>query len=79
MQSPERQRQPLLWQEEDKDKLDSIVKKVEQELQGELASKDAGVFIQAAYENVGSYEAVTAEDTKKAAAFLISLPEEYRG
>ena len=62
----------LVVAEEDKDKLDSIVKKVEQELQGELASKDAGVFIQAAYENVGSYEAVTAEDTKKAAAFLMS-------
>lgn len=69
----------LVVAEEDKDKLDSIVKKVEQELQGELASKDAGVFIQAAYENVGSYEAVTAEDTKKAAAFLISLPGGVQG
>ena len=65
--------------EVDKDNLDSIVKIVEQELQGELASKDAGVFIQAAYENVGSYEAVTAEDTKKAAAFLISLPGGVQG
>ena len=69
----------LVVAEEDKDKLDSVVKKVEQELQGELASKDAGVFIQAAYENVGSYEAVTAEDTKKAAAFLISLPGGVQG
>lgn len=69
----------LVVAEEDKDKLDRVVKKVEQELQGELASKDAGVFIQAAYENVGSYEAVTAEDTKKAAAFLISLPGGVQG
>ena len=69
----------LVVAEEDKDKLDNVVKKVEQELQGELASKDAGVFIQAVYQKAGSYEAVTAEDTKKAVAFLISLPGGVQG
>lgn len=60
-------------------KLEGIVADVEQEVQGELSSKDSGVYIRAKVCESGqgasdAYTCVNARDTKKAAAFLIGLP-----
>lgn len=52
----------------------SVLDAVEKELQAELSTKDPGVVIRAAELERGSFLCVTPEDTKKAAAFLISLP-----
>lgn len=52
----------------------AVLDAVEKELQAELSSKDPGVVIRAAELERGSFTCVTPEDTKKAAAFLTSLP-----
>ncbi len=69
----------LLLEEKDCDKFHEIVKTVEAEVQAELASKDPGFFLQTGSPAKGKYSCVTTEDTKRIAAFLISLPNGVQG
>lgn len=71
---PRETRAVLLVQERDREAFSEAVKAVEAEIQTELASKDPGFFIQAGSFAEGKYSCVTAEDTKRIAAFLVSLP-----
>ena len=50
------------------------VKRVEAELQAELASRDPGFFIRMKEAGTGTFTCVTAEDTGRAARFLTALP-----
>ncbi|HBA47999.1 MAG TPA: aminoacyl-histidine dipeptidase [Lachnospiraceae bacterium] len=76
---PRQTKAVLLTEEKDRDRFDEIVKAVEAEVQTELASKDPGFFLQAGSPVTGKYACVTAEDTKRIAAFLISLPNGVQG
>lgn len=51
-----------------------IIKDVEEEIRGELASKDPGFEIRTGEARKGTFDCATASDTKKAAAFLCALP-----
>ncbi len=64
----------LLVEERDKEALLDMVRTVEGEIQAELSSKDPGAFITAGEARPGSWLCTTAEDTAKAAAWLIALP-----
>lgn len=60
-------------------KLEEIVAAVEQEVQGELSSKDSGVYIctkvcESGKGAADTYTCANAQATKRAAAFLIGLP-----
>ncbi len=64
----------LVVEERDKEALLDMVRTVEGEIQAELSSKDPGAFITAGEGRPGSWLCTTAEDTAKAAAWLIALP-----
>ena len=64
----------LVVEERDKEAILDMVKTVEGEIQAELSSKDPGAFLAAGEGRPGSYLCTTAEDTAKAAAWLIALP-----
>ncbi len=64
----------LVVEERDKEALLDMVRTVEGEIQAELSSKDPGAFITAGEARPGSWLCTTAEDTAKAAAWLIALP-----
>lgn len=64
----------LVIDEKDSAEFASILDTVEKEVQAELATKDPGFAIKAEKREKGSFSCVIPEDTKKAAAFLISLP-----
>lgn len=71
---PREARAVLLLEEKDGAELENILRKVGEELQEELASKDGGCHIRMREAGRGIHTCVTAEDTRKAAAFLIALP-----
>ena len=64
----------LVVEERDKEAILDMVKTVEGEIQAELSSKDPGAYMEAEVGRSGSYLCATAEDTAKAAAWLIALP-----
>ena len=64
----------LVVEERDKEAILDMVKTVEGEIRAELSSKDPGAFLAAGEGRPGSYLCTTAEDTAKAAAWLIALP-----
>lgn len=64
----------LLTGEKDGEVFCEIVKAVEAEIRAELASKDPGFFLQVGSPVRGNDSCITVEDTKRIAAFLISLP-----
>ena len=64
----------LVVEERDKEAILDMVKTVEGEIQAELSSKDPGAFLAAGEGRPGSWLCTTAEDTAKAAAWLIALP-----
>ena len=64
----------LVVQERDRAVFLDIVREVEAELRSELSSRDPDVRITVGEGKPGNYRCVSAEDTKKAAAFLIALP-----
>ena len=61
-------------QEQDRALFLDIVKEVEAELRSELSSKDPDVRITVGEGKKGIYQCASAEDTKKAVAFLTALP-----
>ena len=71
---PRQTRAVLVIDEKDSAEFAAIVDMVEKELQAEFATKDPGVCIKAAKKEQGYISCVTSEDTRRAAAFLISLP-----
>lgn len=64
----------LVVTESDKSLLAEIVNTVDAELKAEYATKDPDVFVSVKELGCGSYDCVTVEDAKRAAAFLWSLP-----
>ena len=76
---PRETRAVLLTEEKDREAFCEVVKAVEAEIQAELASKDPGFFLRADSIAEGRHSCVTAEDTKRTAAFLISLPNGVQG
>lgn len=64
----------LMVDEKDWAEFGNILKTVETELQEELATRDSGVAIRVGEPEQGIHTCVTAEDTRKAAAFLTALP-----
>ena len=64
----------LVVEERDKEAILDMVKTVEGEIRAELSSKDPGAFLAAGEGRPGSWLCTTAEDTAKAAAWLIALP-----
>lgn len=64
----------LVIEEKHRDKFMEILKKVEEEVQDELAAKDPDVMIWTAEAERGCFICVTEEETEKAAAFLCALP-----
>lgn len=70
----------LAFEAKDKELFEAVVKEVEQEIAGELATKDPGFFIKVQdcqgekQEGTAEVSCLSYEDTKKAAAFLIGLP-----
>lgn len=64
----------LVVEERDKEAILDVVKTVEGEIRAELSSKDPGAFLAAGEGRPGSWLCTTAEDTAKAAAWLIALP-----
>lgn len=64
----------LLVDEKDVPIFEAVRKEVEDELRAEFATKDPDVFVRAKQITVGTHCCVTAADTKRAAAFLASLP-----
>ena len=64
----------LVVEERDKEAILDMVKTVEGEIQAELSAKDSGAFLAAGEGRPGSWLCTTAEDTAKAAAWLIALP-----
>ncbi|WP_300846468.1 aminoacyl-histidine dipeptidase [uncultured Acetatifactor sp.] len=64
----------LVVEERDKEAILDMVKTVEGEIRAELSSKDPGAFLAAGEGRPGSSLCTTAEDTAKAAAWLIALP-----
>lgn len=64
----------LVVEERDKEAILDVVKTVEGEIRAELSSKDPGAFLAAGEGRHGSWLCTTAEDTAKAAAWLIALP-----
>ena len=74
---PRETKAKLVVPEKDLETFVKIVKDVEAEIQGELATKDPGAFIQvnvSGAEAVAQYTCISPVDTKKAAAFLTALP-----
>ena len=69
----------ILTEEKDRETFREIVKTVEEEIQAELASRDPGFFLREGSFSEGKHSCVTAEDTKRMAAFLISLPNGVQG
>ncbi len=64
----------LVVEERDKEAILDVVKTVEGEIRAELSSKDPGAFLAAGEGRPGSWLCTTAEDTAKAPAWLIALP-----
>ncbi len=64
----------LVIGEQDKEAFHDIAGTVESEVRAELASKDSGIFVAVKEGSAGSYLCTAPEDTKKAAAWLIALP-----
>lgn len=64
----------LLLEERDGGEFGDILKAVETELREELATRDSGVYIKAGEFRRALRACVTAEDTRRAAAFLTALP-----
>lgn len=64
----------LVIDEKDSAEFASILDTAEKDIQAELSTKDPGFCIKAVQKEKGNFDCVTAEDTRKAAAFLISLP-----
>lgn len=71
---PREAKATLIISEEDSEKFVAVLDAVEKELQAELASRDAGIYIRARQCGKGEFTCATAEDTARAAAFLIALP-----
>ena len=69
----------ILTEEKDRETFREIVKTVEAEIQAELASRDPGFFLREGSFSEGKHSCVTAEDTKRMAAFLIALPNGVQG
>ena len=64
----------LVVEEGDEEKLRDIAKIFEAEIQAELCSKDPEVFVTVGEGRSGSYLCTTVQDSQKAAACLIALP-----
>lgn len=64
----------LVINEQDSAEFASILDMVEKDVQAELSTKDPDVRMKAEKLGQGGFSCVTAEDTKKAAAFLMTLP-----
>jgi dipeptidase D len=64
----------LVVDKKDAEAFEEFVKKAEKEIRAELGSKDAGFVLQAHRTAADSACALTPEETRRAAAFLISLP-----
>jgi len=64
----------LAVEEKDLDILQRIVETVEEELKGELSSKDPGVYVRMGQSRKGVHTCVEEAGTKQAAAFLAALP-----
>ena len=69
----------VLVEEKDRELFCEIVQAVEAEIRAELASKDPGFFLQAGGFAPGKHACAMAEDTKRIAAFLVSLPNGVQG
>ncbi len=70
-----RETDALIWvREEDRHVLDGLVEKIEKEIRDELSVKDPGFYLKISGQSKGSYPCITAEDTRRAAAFLHALP-----
>lgn len=64
----------LVIEERDSEKFASLLDTVEKEIQAELSTKDPDFNMKAVQKAKGSFDSITAEDTKRAAAFLCALP-----
>ena len=64
----------LMLEEKDMEEFETILRAVEEQVQGELATRDGGFRIRTGRPGQGTCICVTAEDTRRAAAFLIALP-----
>lgn len=64
----------LVIQEGDSEKFASLLDTVEKEIQAELSTKDPDFNMKAIQKGKGSFECVTAEDTKRVAEFLCAAP-----
>lgn len=71
---PRQTKAVLVAEEGDVVRAVEIIKAVEMEIQGELASKDPGFAIQVGEVKKGVFDCVTVQDTRRAAAFLCALP-----
>lgn len=71
---PRETRATLVISKKDSGAFVDIVRETEEEIRGELASKDSDFYISLGESREGSFVCVTAEDTERAAAFLSALP-----
>lgn len=69
----------LVMDEKDSGIFEDIVREVEEEIKGELASKDPEFFISVGEKKEGTFACIGAEDTRRTAAFLIALPGGVQG
>ncbi len=65
----------IVIREQDQEIFREMVRDVEAEIRGELASKDPGVWIRVGEGLPGCYSCATKEDTRRAARYLVSLPD----
>jgi len=64
----------LVIDSKDQELFGKLVESAREDIAGELATKDPGFFLTFTVEEQGTFVGVTAEDTRKAAAFLQVLP-----
>ncbi len=71
---PRQTKAVLVVDEKDYEAFSEIIKTVEEEIRGELASKDPDVYVRAEKGDEAGFVCMTAEESKRAAAFLTALP-----
>lgn len=76
---PRESRAVVVIEDKDKNRFDGLLKGVETELAEELSGRDPEAYIQVRENGRGSYHCATADDTKKAADFLLALPNGVQG
>lgn len=69
----------LVVKEADVERFETILRDAAEQIRDELATKDPDFAFHMQKDGSGSFDCVTAEDTKKAAAFILALPNGVQG